>query len=153
MMYSFAFFLQTSSISTAKCSTEQLEGVKVGDHNINNLRYADDTVHIADSQEKQQNVLTIVTIESEKKGLQLNAKKTECMIISKQLLMSVCNSLCKGERIKQVRTFKYLGFTITSDPRCDTETQKRVGLTKDTFIKMKSIFTTEIEDSTPKSIL
>lgn len=48
---------------------EQHEGVQVGGHNINNLRYADDTVLIADSEEKLQNILTTVTIESENKGL------------------------------------------------------------------------------------
>lgn len=61
---------------------ENHEGISVGGHNINNLRYADDTVLIADSEEKLQKILTTVTDESEKKGLQLNAKKTECMVIS-----------------------------------------------------------------------
>ena len=120
---------------------EQHEGVKVGGHNINNLRYADDTVLIADSEEKLQNILSTVTIESENKELQLNAKKTECMVISKQPDTPVCNISCKGERIKQVSTFKYLGFTITPDARCDTEIKKRIALSKDTFTKMKSIFT------------
>ena len=48
---------------------------------------------------------------------------------------------CKGERIKQVSTFLYLGFTITPDPRCNTEIKKREALSKDTFTKMKSVFT------------
>ena len=117
------------------------EGVIVGGNNINNLRYADDTVLIADSEEKLQNILTTVTVENENKGLQLNAKRTECMIISKQSGISVYNILCKGERIKQVDTFKYLGFTITQNARCDTEMKKRIALSKDTFTKMKSIFT------------
>ena len=47
----------------------------------------------------------------------------------------------KRERIKQVGTLKYLGFTITSDTRCDKEMKKRIALSKDTFPKMKSIFT------------
>ncbi|GFO35461.1 catenin (cadherin-associated protein), alpha 3 [Plakobranchus ocellatus] len=120
---------------------EQHEGVKVGGHNINNLRYADDTVLVADSGEKPQNILTTVTIESENKGLQLNAKKTECMVISKKSNMPVSNILYKGERIKQICTFKYLGFTITPDARCDTRTQKRTTLSEDTFTKIKPIFT------------
>ena len=62
------------------------------------------------------------------------------MVISKQSGIPVCNILCKGERIKQVDTFKYLGFTITPDARCDTEI-KKIALSKDTFTKMKSIFT------------
>ncbi|GFO07284.1 catenin (cadherin-associated protein), alpha 3 [Plakobranchus ocellatus] len=71
---------------TQKCKKKHLKdlfirhkGVKVSGNNINNLRYADDTVLIADSEEKLQNILTTATIESENKGLQLNAKKTECM--------------------------------------------------------------------------
>ena len=96
------------------------EGVRVGGNNTNNLRYADDTVLIADSEEKLQNDLSTVTIESESKELQLNAKKTECLVISKQSDIPVSN-ICKGETIKQVRAFKYLGFTITTDARCDTE--------------------------------
>ena len=59
------------------------------------------TALIADSEEKLQNILTTITIESENKGLQLNAKKTECMIVSKQSDTPVCNILCKGKR-KQV---------------------------------------------------
>ena len=63
------------------------------------------------------------------------------MVISKQSYILVCNILCKVERIKQVGTFEYLGFTITPDARCDTEIKKKRGLSKDTFTKMKSIFT------------
>ena len=63
------------------------------------------------------------------------------MVISKQSDIPVCNILCKGESIKQVDTFKYLGFTITPDARCDTEIKKRITLSEDTFNKMKSIFT------------
>ena len=100
------------------------EGVRVGGNSINNLRYADDTVLIADSEENLQDTLTTVTVESENKGLQLKAKKTECMVISKQSDIPVCNILCRGERIERVDTFKYKGFTITPDARCDTEIKK-----------------------------
>ncbi|GFN95483.1 craniofacial development protein 2 [Plakobranchus ocellatus] len=80
-------------------------------------------------------------MESENKGIQLNAKKIECMVISKQPDMHLGNILCKGKRIKQVCTFQNLGYTITPDSRCDTEIQKRIALSKDTFTKVKSIFT------------
>ena len=46
----------------------------------------------------------------------------------------------KGERIKQVGTVGYLGFTITPDARCDTEIKKRIALSKYIFTKIKSIF-------------
>ena len=96
---------------------------------------------IADSEEKLQNILSTVTVERKNKGLRLNTKKTECMAISKQSNSPTCNILCKGERIKQVGSIKYLGFTITPDARCDTQIKKRIALFKDTFTKMKSIFT------------
>ena len=51
------------------------EGVRVEGNNINNLRYADDTVFMADSKENLQNIITTVAIESKNKGLHLNAKK------------------------------------------------------------------------------
>ena len=54
---------------------KQQEGIRVRGNNINNLRYAEDTVLIADSDEKLQNTRTTVTVESESKGLHLNAKK------------------------------------------------------------------------------
>ena len=95
---------------------------------------------IADSKEKLQSILTTVTVESENKGLQLKARKTECMVISKQSEIPVCNILCKGERTKQEGIFKYLGFTITPDARCDTEIKKRIALSKVTFTKMVHLY-------------
>ena len=66
---------------------------------------------IADSEARLQNILAVVTIESEDKGLQLNAKKTKYMFISKLSDILVCNILCKGKGIKRFGIFKYLGFT------------------------------------------
>ena len=59
------------------------EVVRVGGNNINNLRYVDDTVLIADSEEKLHYILTRVIIESENKRFQLSVKTTECTVISK----------------------------------------------------------------------
>ena len=63
------------------------------------------------------------------------------MAISKQPDIPVRNILCKVERMKQVCTFKYLGFTVTPDVRGDTDIKKRIALSKDTFTRMKSILT------------
>ena len=64
------------------------------------------------------------------------------MAISKQSDIFVCNIIYKEEKIKQVGTFKYLGFTITPDARCDTEIKKRIiAFSADTFKKMKFFFT------------
>ena len=84
---------------------EDFEGVKVGGYNCNNIRYADDTVLIASNQEDLQRMINVVTRESTNMGLS----------------------------IKQVTRFNYLGFTITSDGRCDEEIKKRIALSKQAF--------------------
>ncbi|GFO09438.1 retrovirus-related pol polyprotein from type-1 retrotransposable element r2 [Plakobranchus ocellatus] len=61
---------------------ENHPGIKVGGQNINNLRYADDTVLIAENKEDLQKLLNIVEEESRKKGLELNSRKTEVTVIS-----------------------------------------------------------------------
>ncbi|GFR68844.1 retrovirus-related Pol polyprotein LINE-1 [Elysia marginata] len=60
-----------------------MEGIKVGGRNITNLRYVDATVHIANSQENLQALLSVGTYENQSMGLQPNAKKTECMEVCK----------------------------------------------------------------------
>ena len=57
-------------------------GIRVGGHNINNLRYADDTVLISENEKDLQQLLNIVESKSKEKGLELNSKKTEVMVIS-----------------------------------------------------------------------
>ena len=54
-------------------------GIKIAGRNINNLRYADDTTLMADSEEELQSLLMKVKVESEKVGLKLNIQKTEIM--------------------------------------------------------------------------
>ena len=59
-------------------------GISVGGTNINNLRVADDTVLIVDSEEKLRNLVKIINDSSMRKGMELNTKKTECMVITKK---------------------------------------------------------------------
>ena len=76
-----------------------LEGmpcIKVGGYNMNNIRYADDTVLIADNEKELQEMLDTVVRESEKKGLSLNKKKTEVMVISKKNCTHACNIVMNG---------------------------------------------------------
>ena len=103
---------------------DDIEGIRVGGYNMNNLRYADDTVLISDSQEGRQALIDRVGAESEKKGLLLNVKKTECMIIIKKCNNTVIDLKYKGMSIEQVHKFKYLGCEITSDGRWNTEVIK-----------------------------
>ncbi|GFN93972.1 endonuclease-reverse transcriptase [Plakobranchus ocellatus] len=76
-------------------------GIKIGGSNINNLRYADDTVLIAENEKDLQQLLDIVKEESEKKGLELNRKKTEVMVVSRKQALPIINIYIKGTRLKQ----------------------------------------------------
>ena len=104
---------------------KNMPGVKIGGSNINNLRYADDTVFIAENETDLQNILNKVVSESKNKGLQISIKKTECMVISKKNSPPNCSLIINGERVKNVQKFTYLGSLITSDGRYMDEIKKR----------------------------
>ena len=118
---------------------EDINGISLGGHNINNLRYADDAVLIAESEQTLQNMLDTVVVASEKKGLALNISKTESMTISKNPQAPPCNINSRGIPVKQVDKFKYLGYLLTSDGKCTTEICKRIAEAKVTFKKFSSI--------------
>ncbi|GFR74387.1 RNA-directed DNA polymerase from mobile element jockey [Elysia marginata] len=117
-----------------------MEGAKVGGRNITNLRYADDSVLIAKSQENLQALLSVVTYESESMRLRIIARKTECMVVFKKQVRPQCVIQCKNTKIKQVEKFMYLGFTISSNAKCDQEIKKRIAMSKEVFRKMGTIF-------------
>ena len=120
---------------------EEMEGLKIGGHNINNIKYADDTVLTADSEEKLQELLNKVVEESENKGLELNSKKTESMIITRKTSIPKYEIKIKENTIKQANSFKYLGPQITSDGRNHQEIKSRIAQAKASFQQMKSIMT------------
>lgn len=116
-------------------------GVNVGGTNVNNLRFADDTVLIADSEERLQNLVNVTNTSSLKKGMELNVKKTECMVITKKKENDIpsCNILVKGEKLKQVKSFKYLGTRISWNAKDDDEIKTRTAQAKATFQKLKNV--------------
>ena len=79
-------------------------GIKVGGKNVNNLRYADDTVLIAENEKDLQALLHVIEKESLNKGLELNGKKTEVMVISRKAI-ATCNIYVKGTKMRQRETF------------------------------------------------
>ena len=116
-----------------------LQGILVGGHNINNLRYADDSTLLAESEKELQKMVDTVVESSKRKGLTINCKKTVCMVISKHKLAKECKILIDDTPIKQVKKFNYLGSLITEDGKCDQEIRKRIGMAKDAFEKLGSI--------------
>ena len=61
----------------------------IGGHNVNNLRYADDAVLVSNTEEDLQRLLNAVVEASNRQGITLNCKKTECMVVSKQIGINV----------------------------------------------------------------
>lgn len=120
---------------------EGMPGISIGGYNLNNLRYADDTVLIAENGKDLQALIDIIVMESDKMGLSLNNKKTKTMVISKKAVIPSCNININGNILKQVHKFKYLGTLITSDGRCNTEIKARICQAKTAFQKMKSFLT------------
>ncbi|KAG1705108.1 Proto-oncogene tyrosine-protein kinase receptor Ret [Nymphon striatum] len=117
-----------------KVSPSALGGV-----NINNLRYADDTVLIATSEEELQVLLDRVVEASAERGLTINDDKTKC--ISKTPQKPKCHIKVGNIKIKETESFSYLGSLVTSDGKCKKEVRKRIGISKDNFQKLRPIFT------------
>ena len=84
--------------------------IKIAGSNINNLRYADDTTLMAESEEELKSLLMKVKEEGEKVGLKLNFQKTEIMASS-----PITSWHTDGETMKTVRDFIFFGSKITTD--------------------------------------
>ena len=89
---------------------EAQAGIKIARRNINNLRYADDTTLMAESEEELKSLLMKVQEESEKVGLKFNIKKTKIMASGPITLWQI-----DGEIVKTVRDLTFLASKITAD--------------------------------------
>ena len=119
----------------------ELDGIKFGGRNINNIRYADDTVLIADSEEKLKSLIQALVQSSGEKGLKLNISKTKVMVISKGNENPRANISVGGEVLGQVERYKYLGSIVTQDGRCVEEIKTRVAIAKNAFNKIQTLMT------------
>ena len=89
---------------------EAQTGIKIARKNINNLSYADDTTHMAESKEELKSLLRKVKEESEKVGLRLNVQKTKIMASG-----PIASWQIDGETVETVTDFLFLGSKITVD--------------------------------------
>ena len=122
---------------------EDMEGFRIGGKFVNNLRYADDTVILAESEEQLQQLINPVVTESELKGLYLNSTKSFTMVFSKTKVNPACSVSVHGNVLGQVQSFVYLGSLFTSDARSDKEIRGRIGIAKSTFTSMNIILAAE----------
>ena len=118
---------------------KDIEGIKVGGHNINNIRYADDTVLVADTEEKLQRLVNRLQEACNRKGLKINVNKTEVMGISKGDQRLPVNISLENKQINQVSSYTYLGSKITDDGRSDGEIRRRIGIAKTAYGRLKKI--------------
>ena len=126
----------------------------MGERYINNIRYADDTVLIADNEQDLQNLVDAVVAHSEQLGLELNCKKTQIMVVTGKKEIPQCDIRVNGHILKQVNRYSYLGTVITSDGRCLEEIRTRIAIAKVAFCKMKNILTNKkISIETRKRVL
>ena len=95
---------------------EAQAGVKIAGRNINNLRYADDTTLMTESEEKLKSLLMKVKEESEKVGLKLNIQKTKIMVSG-----PITSWQIDGETVETVADFIWGGTKITADGDCSHE--------------------------------
>ena len=95
---------------------EAQAGIKTARRNINNLRYADDTTLMAESEEKLKSLLMKVKEENEKVGLKLNIQKMKIMASS-----PITSWEIDGEIVETVSNFIFLGSKITADGDCSHE--------------------------------
>ena len=107
-------------MQNARLDEAQAE-IKIARRNINNLRYADDTTLLAESEDKLMSVLMKVKEESEKAGLKLNIQKTKIMASSPITLWQI-----DEETMETVTDFIFLGSKITEDGDCNHEIKRRL---------------------------
>ena len=118
---------------------EQVQaGIKIAGRNINNLRYADDTTLMAESEEELKSLLMKVKEESEKVGIKLNIQKTKFMASG-----PITSWKIDGETVETVSDFIFWGFKITADGDCSNEIKRHLLLGRKVMTNLDSIFKAE----------
>ena len=113
---------------------ESQGGIKIARRNINNLRYADDTTLMAESEEELKSLLMKVKVESEKGGLKLNIQKTKIMVSG-----AITSWLIDGGEVETVTDFIFLGSKITADGDCSNEIKRFMLLGRKAVTNLDSV--------------
>ena len=113
---------------------EAQAGIEIARRNINNLRYADDTTLMAESEEELKSLLTKVKEESEKVGLKLNIQKTKIMASG-----PITSWEIDGETVETVADFIFGGSIIIADGDCSHEIKRHFLLGRKVLTNLDSI--------------
>ena len=114
---------------------EAQAGSKIARRSINNLRYADDIILMAESEEELKSLLMKVKEESEKVGLKLHIQKTKIMASS-----PITSWQIDGKTVETVSDFIFLGSKITADGDCSHEIKRQLLLRRKVMTNLDSIF-------------
>ena len=114
---------------------ETKAGIKIAGRNINNLRYADDTTLMAESEEELKSLLMKVKEKSEKVGLKLNIQKAKIMASG-----PITSWEIDGETVETVSDFIVLGSKITADGDCNHEIRRCLVFGRKVMTNLDSIF-------------
>ena len=114
---------------------EAQAGIKIAKKNINNLRYADDTTLMAESEEELKSLLKKVKVESEKVGLKLNIQKTKIIASG-----PITSWEIDGETVETVSDFIILGSQITAAGDCSHEIKRCLLLGSKVMTNLNSVF-------------
>ena len=117
---------------------EAQAGIKIARRNINNLKYADDTILMAESEEELKSLLMKVKVESEKVDLKLNIQKTKIMASG-----PITSWEIDGETVETVSNFIFWGSKITADGDCSHEIKRHLLLGRKVVTNLDSIIKTE----------
>ena len=109
-------------------------GIKIARRNINNLRYADDTTLMAESEEELKSLLMKVKVESEQVSLKLNMQSTKILASS-----TITSWQIDGETMEIVPDFTFGGSKITADGDCSHEIKRRLLLGRKVVTNLDSI--------------
>ena len=113
---------------------EAQAGIKIAGRNINNLRYADDTTLMEESEEELKSLLMKVNEESKKAGLKLNIQKTKIMASG-----PITSQEIDGETVETVADFILGGFKITANGDCSHEIKRCLLLGRKVMTNLDSI--------------
>ena len=113
---------------------EAQAGIKIAERNINNLRYADDTTLMAESEEELKSLLMKVNEESEEVSLKLNIQKTKIMASG-----PISSWQIDGKTVETVADFILLGSKITADGDCSHEIKRLLLLGRKAMTNLDSI--------------
>ena len=112
---------------------ETQAGIQIAGRNVNNLKYADDTL-MAESKEELKSLLMKVEEESKKAGLKLNIQKTKIMAFG-----PITSWLIDGENMETVTDFIFLGSKITLDGDCSHDIKRRLFLGRKSMTNLASV--------------